>query len=259
VPEPPRPAPFDDELAAVGVLQEPVRRALYKYVVAQPGDVSRDQAAGAVGIQRSLAAFHLDKLVEAGLLEVAYRRLTGRTGPGAGRPAKLYRRSSAEHAVSVPPRHYDLAAELLAEAVEGAGRGTAREALDDVARSFGRGLGDAVRARTTARASRARRIAALAEELERYGYEPRREGAGVHLANCPFHALSDRHRQLVCGMNLSLMEGVVEGIGASDLAARQDPRPGECCITVAPKERPRDKERKETERTDRTERTERKV
>ncbi len=111
-------APLDRDLAAIGSLQEPVRRSLYDYVVAQPGDVSRDQAAAGVGVQRNLAAFHLDKLVEAGLLEVTFRRLTGRTGPGAGRPAKLYRRSGAEHSISVPPRQYDLAAELLAEAVE---------------------------------------------------------------------------------------------------------------------------------------------
>ena len=106
----------DRDLAAIGCLQEPVRRSLYRYVASQPGEVGRDQAAAGVGVQRNLAAFHLDKLVEAGLLEVTFRRLTGRTGPGAGRPAKLYRRSSSEHAVTIPPRQYDLAAELPPDA-----------------------------------------------------------------------------------------------------------------------------------------------
>ncbi|MDQ3896467.1 MAG: transcriptional regulator, partial [Actinomycetota bacterium] len=134
-------APLDRDLAAIGSLQEPVRRSLYDYVVAQPGDVSRDQAAAGVGVQRNLAAFHLDKLVEAGLLEATFRRLSGRTGPGAGRPAKLYRRSSSEHAVTLPPRHYVLAAELLAEAVEEADERPVGDTVTAVARRRGRRIG----------------------------------------------------------------------------------------------------------------------
>ncbi|MCA1692322.1 MAG: transcriptional regulator [Actinobacteria bacterium] len=230
--QPREPGPLDDDLTAIGSLQEPMRRSLYRYVAGQPAEVSRDEAAGAVGVQRSLAAFHLDKLVEAGLLEVTYRRLTGRTGPGAGRPAKLYRRSSREHSVSLPPRQYDLAAELLAEAVEEAGDRPVRESLVDVASRFGRRLGKELRATLSARTSRERRLIAIAQVLERYGYEPRREGRAVRLGNCPFHALSERHRDLVCGMNLSLLEGVVDGMEGADLEARRDPRPGECCVTV---------------------------
>lgn len=222
----------DEDLAAIGVLQDPVRRSLYRYVAAQPGDVSRDEAAAAVSIQRQLAAFHLDKLVDAGLLDTSYRRLSGRTGPGAGRPAKLYRRAPGERMVSVPPRKYDLAAELLADAVEEAGDRSARLALTDVARRFGRRLGEEIRGRLGARASRERRLAALSESLEAYGYEPRQEGRSVHLSNCPFHMLAEAHRELVCGMNLTLVEGVVEGMQAGDLRPCLDPRPGECCVTV---------------------------
>jgi predicted ArsR family transcriptional regulator len=225
----------DDELVAIGSLQEPVRRALYRYVAAQQGDVSRDEAAVAVGIQRALAAFHLDKLVEAGLLEATFRRLTGRTGPGAGRPAKLYRRSSSDHAISLPPRTYDLAAELLAQAVEEGGTRPARDSVIEVGRRFGRQLGEQVRSHISGRASRERRMAALAQALDRYGYEPRREGRAIRLGNCPFHALSEGHPDLVCGMNLSLLEGVLDGMEGGDLEARPDPKPGECCVTVAPR------------------------
>jgi predicted ArsR family transcriptional regulator len=194
--------------------------------------VSRDDAAAAVGIQRQLAAFHLDKLVDAGLLDTSYRRLSGRTGPGAGRPAKLYRRSPAERVVTLPPRKYDLAAELLADAVDQAGDRPAREVLADVARRFGLRLGEQVRARLGSRASWERRMSALAEFLDEYGYESRREGRSVRLSNCPFHALAEGHRELVCGMNLTLVEGVVEGMGAHDLDPCLDPRLGECCVTV---------------------------
>lgn len=225
----------DVELAAIGSLQDPVRRSLYRYVVSHPDDVSREEAAAGVGIQRQLAAFHLDKLVDAGLLETTYRRLSGRTGPGAGRPAKLYRRSSSEHSVSLPPRQYDLAAELLANAVEEAGDRPARVALTDVASRFGRRLGVELRARLGSRASRERRLTALSDSLDTYGYEPRREGSAVRLANCPFHALAEGHRDLVCGMNLSLVRGVIEGMESKDLEPCLDQRPGECCVTVRPR------------------------
>jgi predicted ArsR family transcriptional regulator len=228
------PGRLDDELAVLGLLQDPVRRSLYRFVAAQAEAVSRDEAAEGVGVQRKLAAFHLDKLVEAGLLEASYRRLSGRVGPGAGRPAKLYRPSSAEHAVSVPPRQYDLAADLLATAVEEADGRPARESLSEVARRFGCRLGEQVRAALGGRASRERRLSALAAALDRYGYQPRREGASLRLGNCPFHTLSQSHEGVVCGMNLSLFEGVVDGMGCADFEACQDPKPGGCCVTVAP-------------------------
>ena len=225
--------PRERDLAAIGSLQEPVRRSLYRYVVAQGGDVSRDQAAEGVGVQRNLAAFHLDKLVEAGLLDATFRRLSGRTGPGAGRPAKLYRRSSSEHAVTVPPRHYDLAARLLAEAVEQADDAPPRAVVVAVARRRGREIGEELRAAAGTRAGRERRLTALAGALAGHGYEPRREGPVLRLANCPFHSLAERHRELVCSMNLSLLQGVVDGLGGDDLEARPDPpEPGACCVSV---------------------------
>lgn len=231
---------LEEHVGAIGSLQDPVRRSLYLYVASRHDEVSREEAARAVGIQRQLAAFHLDKLAEAGLLETSSRRLSGRTGPGAGRPAKLYRRSSSEVVVSLPPRKYDLAAELLADAVEEAGDESTREAVTKVARRFGRRIGEEMKGRLGTRASRERRVTALAESLDRYGYEPRREGRSVRLSNCPFHALSEGHRELVCGMNLNLVEGVVEGMGSSDLVACPDPRPGECCVTVKPRTSRRD-------------------
>lgn len=231
--EPRTPTAAADDLAAVCSLNEPVRRALYDYVAAQSGEVSRNEAAEALGIQRPLAAFHLDRLVEAGLLEASFRRLTGRSGPGAGRPAKVYRRSSSERAVSLPPRHYGLAAELMAEALENAGNRPAGASLSRVARGFGHRVGEEVRARLSPRAGRQRRMAAVAEALDRYGYEPRPEGAALRMGNCPFHALSERHRDLVCGMNLSLLEGLVDALDESDLEARRDS--GSCCVTVAAK------------------------
>ena len=222
----------DAAVAAVAALGDPLRRKLYRFVSAQDHAVGRDEAAEGVGTTRSAAAFHLDRLVDDGLLEAHFRRLSGRQGPGAGRPAKLYRRSPGERVVSLPPRKYDLAAELLADAVEEAGDRPARAALTDVARRFVQRLGGQILSRLGSRASRERRLDALAESLGDYGYEPRREGRSVRLSNCPFHALAEGHRDLVCGMNLTLVEGVVEGMRSGDLDPCLEPRPGECCVTV---------------------------
>ena len=205
-----------EDIDAIAVLQDPVRRRLYEYVAARDGAVSRSEAAEAAGVQRTLAAFHLDKLVAAGLLATESRRLGGQSGPGAGRPAKLYRRSGAELQFSVPPRDYRTAADLLAEVAEVARLDTA---LQSAARREGR-----------AAARPVEDLDAAAEVLASRGYEPCPDGAVLRLANCPFHVLSQRHPGLVCGMNLALLEGLLDG--APGLRARMDPRPGLCCVVV---------------------------
>lgn len=213
------------EISVVAVLDDPVRRRLYDYVAMQPHAVSRNEAAQAIGIQRTLAAFHLDRLAEAGLLDVTFRRLDGRSGPGAGRPAKLYQRAATEHQVSVPPRNYRSAAELLAEVVDITG---AEPQLQRSARRRGAAAGRAARRRDPAAAE----TDLVAGALTAQGYEPYRDGAGIRLRNCPFHVLADRYPPLICGMNLALLEGLLEGAAVSALNAELDPRPGDCCVVV---------------------------
>ncbi|CAM4049370.1 metalloregulator ArsR/SmtB family transcription factor [Kibdelosporangium persicum] len=208
-----------EDIEAIAVLQDPVRRRLYEYVAAQDHEVSRNEAAEGAGIQRTLAAFHLDKLVDAGLLETGSRRLSGRSGPGAGRPAKLYRRARAERQFSVPARDYRTAADLLAEVAEAA-------RLDTELQAAARREGRAARAA----AGPAGDLAGAKALLAARGYEPRTEGDVLRLVNCPFHVLSERHPALVCGMNLALLEGLIEG--TEGLRARMDPRPGLCCVVV---------------------------
>jgi predicted ArsR family transcriptional regulator len=225
---------FAERVAGVASLAEPQRRALYRYVASRDEAVSKDEAAAAMGVARSVAAFHLDRLVADGLLSTEYRRLTGRQGPGAGRPAKLYRRAEGELSVSLPARHYDLAARLLAAAVAAAirtGIPVAR-ALTQVATERGRRLGEQVRELAGKRPSRrALRDAALAV-LGEQGYEPRPRGNEVVLANCPFHALVDEQRDLVCGMNHDLLGGMAEAVGDDVLAARLEPSDGNCCVRL---------------------------
>ncbi len=220
---------FTDQVAGVAALNDPVRRNLYLYVADRRSDVSRDEAASACGISRSLAAFHLDKLVDEGLLEPTYRRLTGRTGPGAGRPTKLYRRSSRQVSVSLPPRSYELAATLFASALDAPEARSAQAELGEVAHRFGATVG--AEAYRGANSVPGNRQEAIMTALRAYGYEPYQDTAGdVRLHNCPFHLLARDHRGLVCGMNLQLMTGVVEGLGLQDVTAVLEPRPHECCV-----------------------------
>jgi len=210
------------DLAALQLLDDPVRRRLYDWVVGQPGAVGREQAAGATGVSRSLAAFHLDKLTDAGLLDASYRRLTGRVGPGAGRPARVYRRSDREFSVTVPDRRYRGAADLFADALERIGDGGPPPALVDAARVMGQRLGRSQRRG----AARTRLTRALIEG----GYEPIEELGTIRLRNCPFDALTDDHRPLVCGTNLALAQGIADGADAATYEPILDSQSGYCCV-----------------------------
>jgi predicted ArsR family transcriptional regulator len=219
-----------DDLEALSLLDEPVRRALYDWVVGQARPVGREQAAKALRITRPLATFHLDRLAESGLLETGYRRLTGKVGPGAGRPARVYWRAAREFSVSLPERRYERAAQLFATALETLSPESPPPMLQEAARDLGRELGAASR-----RGRPARRLAAA---LEAGGYEPVTDETGtIRLRNCPFDALVDAHRPLVCGTNLAMAEGLADGAGVSDMRPVLDPQPGYCCVAFVPSHR----------------------
>jgi predicted ArsR family transcriptional regulator len=221
-----------DPISAVAALDEPTRRRLYGHVAGQPGPVSRDEAAAALDMPRTTVAFHLDRLVDEQLLDVVFERRSGRTGPGAGRPAKLYRRSACDVTVSLPERRYDLAGQLLAAALEEADRSgePPRTVLDRRAYELGRELGRSASSADEATAIREPALRVLAA----YGYEPRLEGTGVALVNCPFHTLAREHTALVCGMNLRLLDGLLDGLGGTGLVALLRPAPARCCVRLEP-------------------------
>lgn len=218
------------DIEAIGALHDPRRRAVYAYVSRQRYDVSRDEAAGAVSISRGLASFHLDRLVGAGLLQVTFRRLTGREGPGAGRPSKLYRRADRQISISVPERRYELLAQLFARSLHAARDGRVKTALTRAARRFGQQL--AATSRSSGPATRGS-VRTLHEVLDGLGAEPFADGAMMRLRNCPFDTVASAYPQLVCGTNLSLVEGVITGLGTDRLKAGLDPSPGRCCVVIA--------------------------
>jgi predicted ArsR family transcriptional regulator len=218
---------FARRVTKLGALADPVRRRLYRYVAEQPGPVSRDQAAEGVEVARHTAKFHLDRLVDEGLLTTEFRRMTGRSGPGAGRPAKLYRRSRKEVAVSLPERRYDLAGQVLAEAAERALEGTPMaEALELAAT-------DAAAAMVEAVAPSGEGVAAVGEVLDRLGYEP----AGsreLRLGNCPYARLAADHTDLVCRVNECFVSALVGHLGSTAAVTRRGggPAQGGCCVGI---------------------------
>lgn len=229
---------FDERVGRIAALGEPIRRALYRYVVAQREPVARDQAATAIGVPHHVAKFHLDKLEADGLLDVEYSRPPGRRGPGAGRPAKRYRRSTREVAVSLPERRYDIVGAVMADALTRAAQpgATVRQAVQDAAAASGRALGDGVRQRLGRRSGRAARLGAVCDVLTECGYEPRTDDGQVVLGNCPFHGLAEQYTDLVCGTNLDLLAGLLAASGETGLYARLDPGPDRCCVVLGPQD-----------------------
>ena len=222
------------DIEAVALLDEPARRALYEAVVRATEPLNRDEAAEHAGVSRALAAFHLDKLAAAGLLDVEYRRRSGRTGPGAGRPSKLYRRGSRDVEVSLPDRQYEVPARILATALQRMSGPTSAEALRAAAHDVGEELGASARRDSGPRPGRQRLRAALERTLEARGYQPTETASGeIRFRNCPFHALVPEHRDLVCHMNLAIAEGILDGVGDDRLDATFDPQPGQCCVAIS--------------------------
>jgi predicted ArsR family transcriptional regulator len=223
-----------EPIEAVGLLAEPVRRALYEFVARSHTPVDRDQAALGVNVGRPLAAFHLDRLAAAGLLEVEYRRRSGRSGPGAGRPAKFYRRAGDGLDVSVPPRRYGLAARVFAEALERIPNLAGVDAVSEAAAEEGTRIGRAARSaeETAARTPGAETVDRLLRDL---GFEPETDAEGTtRLRNCPFNDLVADHREVSCGANLAMLGAVLASIPEAELSAHREDTPGYCCVAIVP-------------------------
>lgn len=220
----------------VAVLSEPRRREVYDFVSDHDDPITRDDVAEGLSIARSLAAFHLDKLADAGLLEVSFGRPPGRVGgPGAGRPSKRYTVSATQIDVSVPRRRYDIAGRILAKAValSSARRSkTASEVAMTVAHEEGVRLGEEHAA--PGRATTQRALTGVEQTLSTVGYQPTIEGSSVRLRNCPFHSLTEVAPRLVCEVNESFISGVVSGLGSEDVVEADlcGPTDGDCCVVV---------------------------
>ena len=229
------PIDVDQQLTSLAGLGDPIRRALYRYVADRGVPVSRDEAAQAAGISRPLAAYHLDKLVDDGLLEPRYHRRSSRRGPGAGRPAKHYVRADRQLELSLPARDYAALAELLAGAFEADRSGAAKAALNRAAAALGAELGTEAAGRTAPDGDPDQVLAAVRQVLAARGYEPYQDPDGtIRLRNCPFDRIAAQHRQLVCGANHAMLQALTDQVDGDPPTVRAvlDPQPGRCCVTL---------------------------
>jgi predicted ArsR family transcriptional regulator len=227
---------FDDQVRRIASLSDSTRRSVYTYVVGQGKEVSRDDTSEALGISRALAAFHLDKLAEEGLLETTFRRLREGRGPGAGRPSKLYRRSGIRVEVSLPHTQYAFAARLFVRAIANGGT---PDALFRLAGEQGFEIGTEARRRAGARPSKSALMEQAMAVLGEQGFEPVMGANGeILLRNCPFDAAVQESKEIVCGMNLHLMDGLVKGLRLRGVTAKLDPKPGFCCVAIELSEGP---------------------
>jgi predicted ArsR family transcriptional regulator len=224
--------PLERSLEVVAMLRDPTRRRLYRYIERQPSAVSRDEAAKSIGVSRALAAFHLEKLVKVGLLKPEYRRLSGRSGRGAGRTSKLYKRSARQFEFSLPERHYDLLARLLAETIT-SDQPTSPD--KGPAHHYGRALGKRARQRLRGQPRPARLLECVEDVAQTLGFDPYRDSNdAVRLRNCPFDPLSRLYTPLVSGVAQAMLTGVVESLGADQLTVSREMDPDRCCGVVTP-------------------------
>lgn len=221
---------FEIQLRAAAALADPLRRALYGYLSTVDRDVGRDEAARAVGAPRDRVAAQLDRLAEVGLVDVGFRRLNGRTGPGAGRPSKLYRRSSLRISISLPARRHDVAARVFFGAV--VRTGLPSEAVDQAAHAYGAEIGRSAQDTLVSSRTRKTTLTALERIAKHQGFGPVRRGRALVLANCPFASLVENGGGPVCRMNLFLFRGILAGLGVEEVEARAVPRRSGCCVRL---------------------------
>ncbi len=215
----PSQSPSPDTNDALEALADPVRRRLYEHITGRTSPITRAQAANAMGISRTLAAYHLDLLADAGLLTFSYARPEGKGGPGAGRPAKQYERAAEDFSISLPPRRYDFLATLLANAATLDTTGVVRESLMQTARAQGR-------AAVTPGGQ-------IIDDLSAHGYAPEvTEQGDLITRNCPFHRAAKEQPELVCGLNHALLQGYLEERGDNPEQAELDPCAGRCCVVI---------------------------
>jgi predicted ArsR family transcriptional regulator len=223
-----------DAVRAVAALDDPQRARLYRVVRDAHAPITREDAAASVGISRKLAAFHLDRLVDAGLLEVSFERPAG-VGARIGRAPKRYRASNVDVQVSIPERRYDIVGEILLNALERTGAGESpAEAAARAAYERGRDLGAATQAaRKLGRLGPERARSVVVELLAQHGFEPAPRDDRIVQRNCPFHQLAQRSPALVCGINRHFVDGLLDGLDAARLCADLEPADDRCCVVIS--------------------------
>jgi predicted ArsR family transcriptional regulator len=218
-------------------LGDPTRRRVFFAVRAAGREVSKDDVASDLGIERRLAGFHLDKLVEQGFLEADFRRDQGRGGPGAGRPPKRYRLAESEVLMALPERHYELLATLLLRATAEGGSGSPQEVLERVGYEFGYEVGRAEVAAGAGglAAGSSAAIQDVVRLLSRYGFAAHADGDdGLRACACPFEEIAFDDPERICGLDRAIWRGMLAAFApeATLRVATTRARGDEACVAT---------------------------
>lgn len=224
----------------VAALGDPTRRRAFFHVRGAGEPQSKDQVAAELGIDRRLAGFHLDKLVDQGFLKADFRRRTGKSGPGAGRPAKMYSPTDTEVAVALPERHYDLLASLLLKAATDQSGAPPGDVLERVGYEFGLqvGLSEVANGRVAPDEAATAAAREVARVLSRYGFAATTSeegGATITACACPFEDLAFQDPERICGLDRAIWKGMLAAfVPEARLAAQSTRAEGgpSCTATV---------------------------
>ncbi|GBD83663.1 helix-turn-helix domain protein [bacterium BMS3Abin02] len=200
-------------------LGDPTRRSIYLRVRSSPEPLTATLVANEFGIHPNVARHHLDRLTEEGYLEVTRRRPTGKTGPGAGRPAKCYAATLKEIDLQFPTRRYDLLIDLLVRIVLHLAPGDGLQIALEIGRDFGRELASGIT--TTGDGDLAASLETVASLMQKEGFEIIADPAGEKLLteHCPFSAGKFEHPEVLCSLDRGIMTGIFEIVDPQRAAA----------------------------------------
>lgn len=214
-------------------LGDPTRRAVYIAVREAAEPLTSTDVADLFDIHPNVARHHLDKLANDGYLEVDRRRQSGRSGPGAGRPAKCYSPSGKGIDLHFPSRRHDLLVELLVRIVERSGGSDAARVAEDVGREYGEELASEIGSPADAAYETA--VTAIAKAMTGLGFEMSADpGAGRLLtSSCPFGGAAAQHPEVVCSLDRGIVSGLFAGM-SRPCEPVLHPDPHEACVTEVP-------------------------
>ncbi|HLT97585.1 MAG TPA: helix-turn-helix domain-containing protein [Acidimicrobiia bacterium] len=227
---------LDERIADLtSALGDPTRRAIYVAVRESSEPMTTSRIAQLFDIHPNVARHHLDKLADDGWLIVSRQRASGRSGPGAGRPAKTYQASKREVSIHFAPRRYELLVDLLMRVINEIAPEGVSEIAQRVGYEYGRELAKEIGAPEDAGYTHAIQAVAMAMTGLGFSMDPDVEGERLLTTHCPFGDAATDHPDVVCSLDRGIVSGLAGGLGASaEPVLIPHSQPEDQCVTRVP-------------------------
>ena len=225
---------FDRSIGDIAAsLGDPTRRGIDVSVRESAEPSTATQIAELFDIHPNVARHHLDRLASDGYLRVTRQRPPGKTGPGAGRPAKCYEATAKEIAIQFPPRRHELLSELLLRVVERVAPEDGPQIAEEIGLEYGRELAAQVGMPEEAGFESA--VTAVARAMLGVGFEMQAlpDDRRLLTSHCPFGSTAAAHPELVCKLDQGIVRGLMERLHPHGLPVVVTPHddPGQHCVT----------------------------